>query len=50
MKTKKINKKLTLNKTTISDLKPRDLNTVKGGTNTIPRTICHSIYRTCQDC
>lgn len=35
MKTKKLNKKLVLNKTTVADLEGRDMNRVRGGTNSV---------------
>lgn len=51
MKQKKLNKKLTINRTTIANLDDKELKKVKGGIdteNTLPRTICLSIYRTCE--
>lgn len=50
MKQKKLNKKLIVKRATIANLDEKELKMAKGGIDTLPRTICLSIYRTCQYC
>lgn len=53
MRTQKLNKKLVLNKTTVTDLNTEGMGAVRGGIKTgitcAPRTLCNTDYLTCAE-
>lgn len=47
MKIKKLNKKLSLNKATVADLEVKDMNSVKGGYQSVEHSACPTCETIC---